>query len=414
MFLNNKKGCFGVNSFLTGWGNDLKKLPVGPLGVIAMAGCEEMGKKINNWLQKWNMLQETQDEEFFTVSGVNRDSFLIKTYCPRFGTGESKGVVKESVRGYDIYILIDVCAYNKTYKMYGQEVPMSPDDHFADLKRIIAAISGKARRINVIMPMLYESRQHRRTSRESLDCAMGLQELVNMGVDNIVTFDAHDPRVQNAIPMSSFENVMPTYQMIKALCKKEKGLIIDKENMMVVSPDEGAMARNIYYSSVLGLDLGMFYKRRDYTTVVNGRNPIVAHEYLGADVAGKDIIVVDDMIASGDSMLDLCKELKKRKANRIFAVATFAFFTSGIEAFNKAYEEGYLTRVIATNLTYRRPEVQEAPWFVEADLSKYISYIIATLNHDRSLHELLNPYDRIKNLLDKYKNEQIANGIRLG
>ena len=403
-----------MNSFLTGWGNDLKKLPVGPLGVIAMAGCEEMGKKINNWLQKWNMLQETQDEEFFTVSGVNRDSFLIKTYCPRFGTGESKGVVKESVRGYDIYILIDVCAYNKTYKMYGQEVPMSPDDHFADLKRIIAAISGKARRINVIMPMLYESRQHRRTSRESLDCAMGLQELVNMGVDNIVTFDAHDPRVQNAIPMSSFENVMPTYQMIKALCKKEKGLIIDKENMMVVSPDEGAMARNIYYSSVLGLDLGMFYKRRDYTTVVNGRNPIVAHEYLGADVAGKDIIVVDDMIASGDSMLDLCKELKKRKANRIFAVATFAFFTSGIEAFNKAYEEGYLTRVIATNLTYRRPEVQEAPWFVEADLSKYISYIIATLNHDRSLHELLNPYDRIKNLLDKYKNEQIANGIRLG
>lgn len=414
MFLNNMKGCFGVNSFLTGWGNDLKKLPVGPLGVIAMAGCEEMGKKINNWLQKWNMLQETQDEEFFTVSGVNRDSFLIKTYCPRFGTGESKGVVKESVRGYDIYILIDVCAYNKTYKMYGQEVPMSPDDHFADLKRIIAAISGKARRINVIMPMLYESRQHRRTSRESLDCAMALQELVALGVDNIITFDAHDPRVQNAIPMSSFENVMPTYQMIKALCKTEKSLAIDKENMMVVSPDEGAMARNIYYSSVLGLDLGMFYKRRDYTTVVNGRNPIVAHEYLGSSVEGKDIIVVDDMIASGDSMLDLCKELKKRKANRIFAVATFAFFTSGIEAFNKAYEEGYLTRVISSNLTYRRPEVQEAPWFIEADLSKYISYIIATLNHDRSLHELLNPYDRIKNLLGKYKAEQISNGIRLG
>lgn len=403
-----------MNSFLTGWGKDLTKIPVGPLGVIAMAGCEEMGKKINNWLQKWNMLQETQDEEFFTVSGVNRDSFLIKTYCPRFGTGESKGVVKESVRGYDIYIVIDVCAYNKTYKMYGQEVPMSPDDHFADLKRIIAAISGKAKRINVIMPMLYESRQHRRTSRESLDCAMGLQELVNMGVNNIITFDAHDPRVQNAIPMSSFENVMPTYQMIKALCKHEKGLAIDKDNMMVVSPDEGAMARNIYYSSVLGLDLGMFYKRRDYTTVVNGRNPIVAHEYLGASVEGKDIIVVDDMIASGDSMLDLCKELKKRKANRIFAVATFAFFTSGIEAFNKAYQEGYLTRVISSNLTYRRPEVQEAPWFIEADLSKYISYIIATLNHDRSLHELLNPYDRIKNLLARYKAEQVASGIRLG
>ena len=410
---NDTKGWYGVNNFLTEWGKDLNTIPIGPLGVIAMAGCEDLGKKINAWLMKWNSLQETQDEEFYTMPGVNRDSFLIKSYCPRFGTGESKGVIKESVRGYDIYILVDVCAWNKTYKMYGQEVPMSPDDHFQDLKRVIAAIGGKAKRINVIMPMLYESRQHRRTSRESLDCALALQELEAMGVDNIITFDAHDPRVQNAIPLGGFENVMPTYQMIKALCRQVKDLAIDKENMMVVAPDEGAMQRNIYYSSVLGLDLGMFYKRRDYTTVVNGRNPIVAHEYLGASVEGKDVIVVDDMIASGDSMLDLCKELKLRKANRIFAVATFAFFTSGLDAFNKAYEEGYLTRVIASNLTYRRPELLRSPWFIEADLSKYISYIIATLNHDRTLHELLNPYDRIKNLLTRYKAEQAAAGIRL-
>jgi len=402
-----------VNSFLTEWGKDLKTIPVGPLGIIAMAGCEEMGMKINGWLQKWNSLQETQDPELITMPGVNRDSFLIKTYCPRFGTGESKGVIKESIRGYDIYIIVDVCAYNKTYKMYGKEVPMSPDDHFADLKRIISAIEGKAKRVNVMMPMLYESRQHRRTSRESLDCALALQELENMGVENIITFDAHDPRVQNAIPLMGFENIMPTYQMIKALCRKDKDLVIDKNHMMIISPDEGAMQRNIFYASVLGLDLGMFYKRRDYTTVVNGRNPIVAHEYLGASVEGKDVIVVDDMIASGDSMLDLCKELKKRKANRIIAAATFAFFTSGLDAFNEAYEQGYLSRVIATNLTYRTPELQAAPWFIEADLSKYMSYIIATLNHDRSLHELLNPYTKIKDLLARYKAEQAASGIRL-
>ncbi len=400
-----------MNSFLTEW--DLKSIPVGPLGLIAMSGCEEMGNKVNAWLKKWNSLQETQDEEFYTMPGLNRDSFLIKTYCPRFGTGESKGVIKESVRGYDIYIIIDVCAYNKTFNMYGMEVPMSPDDHFQDLKRVIAAIGGKAKRINVIMPMLYESRQHKRSSRESLDCALALQELEQYGVTNIVTFDAHDPRVANSIPLIGFENVMPTYQMIKALTRTEKGLRIDKDNMMVVSPDEGAMQRNIFYSSVLGLDLGMFYKRRDYTTIVNGRNPIVAHEYLGASVEGKDVIVVDDMIASGESILDLCKELKARKANRIFAVATFAFFTNGIEDFNKAYNEGLLTKVVASNLTYRRPEVIAAPWFVEADLSKYIAYIIATLNHDRTLSKLLNPYNRIKNLLERYKNDQTAEGLRM-
>ncbi|MBR3019218.1 MAG: ribose-phosphate pyrophosphokinase [Clostridia bacterium] len=400
-----------MNSFLSEW--DLKSIPVGPLGLIAMSGCEEMGSKINNWLKKWNSLQESQDEEFYTMPGINRDSFLIKTYCPRFGTGESKGVVKESVRGYDIYIIVDVCAYNKTFKMYDMEVPMSPDDHFQDLKRVIAAIGGKAKRVSVIMPMLYDSRQHKRSSRESLDCALALQELQQYGVSNIITFDAHDPRVANAVPLIGFENVMPTYQMIKALTRAEKGLRIDKDNMMVVSPDEGAMQRNIFYSSVLGLDLGMFYKRRDYTTVVNGRNPIVAHEYLGASVEGKDVIVADDMIASGESILDLCKELKARKANRIYAVATFAFFTSGIEDFNKAYNDGLLTKVVSSNLTYRRPEVTAAPWFVEADLSKYIAYIIATLNHDRTLSKLLNPYTRIKNLLDLYQNEQTAEGFRM-
>ena len=402
-----------MNQFLTEWEKEASFLPIGPLGVIAMSGCEEMGGKIDNWLKKWNSLQEKQDEEFYTMPGADRKSFLIKSMCPRFGTGESKGMLKESVRGYDIYILVDVCAYNETYKMYGREVPMSPDDHFQDLKRIIAAISGKAKRINVIMPMLYESRQHRRTSRESLDAALGLQELEKMGVSNIITFDAHDPRVQNAIPLTGFENVMPSYQLLKALCKKEKDLILDKEHMMIISPDEGAMQRNIYYSSVLGLDLGMFYKRRDYTTIKDGRNPILAHEYLGSSVEGKDVLVIDDMIATGDSVLDICRELKKRKANRIIAGVTFPFFTSGLDAFDKAYNEGLLYRVISTNLTYRPPELRNAPWFIEADMSKYISYIIATLNHDRSLHSLLTPYGKIRTLMDRYHQEQMENGFRL-
>ena len=402
-----------MNSFLTEWGKDLKSIPVGPLGIIAMAGCEEMGKKVNGWLQKWNSLQESQDEEFYTIPGLNRDSFLIKTYCPRFGTGESKGVIKESVRGYDIYIIVDVCAYNKTFKMYDMEVPMSPDDHFQDLKRIIAAIGGKAKRINVIMPMLYESRQHKRSSRESLDCALALQELQQYGVSNIITFDAHDPRVQNAIPTTGFESIMPSYQIFKALLKKDKTLKIDKEHMMIVSPDEGAIDRNIFYASVLGLDMGLFYKRRDYTRIVNGRNPIVAHEYLGDSVEGKDVFVADDMISSGESIIDLARELKKRKANRIFAGCTFALFTNGIEAFEDAYRNGFIDRVISTNLTYRKPELAQTEWFVEADMSKYISFIIATLNHDRSLSRLLNPYDRIHGLIKRYNNEQMAAGMRL-
>ncbi len=402
-----------MTSLLTTWEKDPTSVPRGPLGIIAMAGCEELGEKINQWLLKWHSLQETQDEEYYTSPGANRDTFLIKSACPRFGTGEGKAVLRESVRGYDIFIIVDCFAHNVTYRMYGQDVPLSPDDHFQDLKRVIAAISGRAKRITVIMPMLYEGRQHRRTTRESLDCAIFLQELVHMGINDIITFDAHDPRMVNAVPLSGFENVMPTYQMLKALCRVEKELRIDKAHMMVVSPDEGAVQRNIYYSSILSLDMGMFYKRRDYTTVVNGRNPIVAHEYLGADVEGKDILVADDMLASGDSMIDVCRELKKRKANRIYALTTFALFTSGPEAFRKAWEEGIITKVIAADLTYCAPEIKEEPWFVLADMSKYISYLIATLNHDRSLHGLLNPYNRIKALLQRYHEEQAAMGITM-
>ena len=402
-----------MTRMLKAWEKDPTSVPHGPLGLIAMAGCEELGEKINRWLLTWHDLQEVQDEEFFTTPGVDRDTFLMKAYCPRFGTGEGKAVLKESVRGYDVYILVDVCAHNVHYNMYGMEVPMSPDDHYQDLKRVIAAIGSKAKRITVIMPMLYESRQHRRTTRESLDCAVALQELVGLGINDIITFDAHDPRICNAVPMSGFENVMPNYPMLKALLRNEKDLRIDKQHMMVVSPDEGAVNRNIYYSSVLSLDMGMFYKRRDYTTIVNGRNPIVAHEYLGADVEGKDIIVADDMLASGDSIIDLCRNLKARGANRIYAIVTFAFFTSGIDMFRKAYEEGLISRVVATNLTYRRPELQDEPWFIVADLSKYIAYIVATLNHNRSLHGLLNPYNRIKKLLDGYREEQAATGISM-
>jgi len=377
-------------------------MPVAPLGVIAMRGCEEMGKAVNNYLTKWQVDNST-DEKLHSFYGSEANGFLIHTNCPRFGTGEGKGMILDSVRGYDLYIICDVGAYQCTYKMYGKEVPMTPDEHYADLKRIIAAASGKAKRINVIMPMLYEGRQHRRTARESMDCALMLQELVSMGVENIITFDAHDPRVQNAIPLSGFESIMPTYQMLKAMCSTYDDLKFDKDHMMVISPDEGAISRNIYYSSAMGVDLGMFYKRRDYTRVVNGRNPIVAHEYMGDSVEGKDVFVADDIIASGDSILDLAYNLKKRKAKRVFAGATFAFFTSGLEAFNKAYEEGVIDHVFATNLTYASPEVLSAPWFSQADMSKYMAFVIATLNHDQSLSYLLDPWKRIERLLTNYR-----------
>ena len=403
-----------VTDFVSNWNNDLLTTPVAPLGLIAMPGCEELGQKINGWLMKWHEQQAAlEDTPLYTLLGANREDFLIEVSCPRFGTGEGKGMIKNSVRGYDIFILCDIGAYNVTYKMYGREVPMSPDDHYQDLKRIIAAVAGKARRINILMPMLYEGRQHRRTHRESLDCALMLQELVGMGVSNIITFDAHDPRVQNAIPLSGFDSVMPSYQLLKALFHKHEDLRIDRDHMMIVSPDEGALDRNIYYSSVLGVDMGMFYKRRDYTRVVNGRNPIVAHEYLGESVEGKDIFVSDDILSSGESILDLAHELKKRNANRIFAGVTFALFTNGLDAFNKAYEEGLLAGVVSTNLTYSTPELRAAPWFAQADMSKYMSYIIATLNHDRSVSGLLDPYNRIKALLARYQEKQAQDGFRL-
>ncbi len=380
-------------------------MPVAPLGVIAMRGCEEMGKAVNAYLTKWQVDNST-DEMLHSFYGSEANGFLIRTNCPRFGTGEGKGMLLDSVRGYDLYIICDVGAYQCTYKMYGKEIPMTPDEHYADLKRLIAAASGKAKRINVIMPMLYEGRQHRRTARESMDCALMLQELVSMGVENIITFDAHDPRVQNAIPLSGFESIMPTYQMLKAMTHTYDDLKMDKDHMMVVSPDEGAIGRNIYYSSAMGVDLGMFYKRRDYTRVVNGRNPIIAHEYMGDSVEGKDVFVADDIIASGDSILDLAYNLKKRGAKRVFAGATFAFFTSGLEAFNKAYEEGVIDHVFATNLTYASPEMLAAPWFTQADMSKYMAFVIATLNHDQSLSHLLDPWKRIEKLLSDYRENK--------
>ena len=405
-----------MTELISKWSNeDVLAAPFGPLGLIAMPGFEEMGDKVNSWLLKWHSQQEipTVDSDLYTVPAMNRDSYLTPVSCPRFSNGEGKGLISASVRGLDLYILCDVGAYNMTYKMYGQTVPMSPDDHFQNLKRIIAAVGHKAIRVNVIMPMLYEGRQHRRSSRESLDCALGLQELINMGVANIITFDAHDPRVQNAIPQSGFESVMPSYQVFKALCRQDKTLKINRDNMMIVSPDEGALDRNIFYASVLGLDMGLFYKRRDYTRIVDGRNPIVAHEYMGDSVEGKDIFVSDDIIASGDSMIDLARRLKERKANRIFCSATFGLFTSGIEKFNKAYEEGIIDKVISTNLTYCPPELKEAPWYVQADLSKYIALIIATLNHNRSLSSLLSPQARIEALLHRYHDEQVQLGIKL-
>ena len=403
-----------MTDFVSTWNKDsFLTYPVGPLGLIAMPGTEEMGIKVNSWLKKWqDHTEESMPGDMSTTPGAERQDFLIDVNCPRFGNGEAKGMIKESIRGYDMYILCDPGAYNVEYEMFGHRIPMSPDEHFANLKRIIAAMGGKAKRVTVIMPMLYEGRQHRRSARESLDCAMALQELENMGVSNIITFDAHDPRVQNAIPTTGFESIMPSYQIFKALLKKDKTLRIDKEHMMIVSPDEGAIDRNIFYASVLGLDMGLFYKRRDYTRIVNGRNPIVAHEYLGDSVEGKDVFVADDMLSSGESIIDLAKELKKRKANRIFAGCTFALFTNGIDAFEEAYRNGFIDRVISTNLTYRKPELAQTEWFVEADLSKYISFIIATLNHDRSLSKLLNPYDRIHALIKRYNNEQMAAGMR--
>ena len=386
---------------------NLETIPAGSLGIIPLEGCKDLGTKVNQYLVDWRTERENTNKNSLAFSGYQRDSYILQTKVPRFGSGEAKGVILESVRGDDLYFLVDVCNYSLTYSLCGNKNHMSPDDHYQDLKRLIAAVGGKARRITVIMPFLYESRQHKRSSRESLDCAIALQELVKMGVDNIITFDAHDPRVQNAIPLHGFETVQPAYQFIRSLLQNVNDLKIDSDNMMVISPDEGGMGRAIYIANVLGLDMGMFYKRRDYTQIVNGRNPIVAHEFLGASVEGKDMIIIDDMISSGESMLEVAYELKKRKAGRIFIFSTFGLFTNGLDKFDKAYKDGIIDRVLTTNLVYQTPELLSKPYYINCDMSKYIALIIDTLNHDTSIADLLNPSDKIQTLVNKYKDGQL-------
>ena len=382
---------------------NLETIPTGALGLIPLASCTELGEKVNQYLVKWRDTRHNAHKDNIAFKDYHRASYIVNADTPRFGSGEAKGVIKDSVRGYDLYIMVDVTNYSMTYSLCGQTNHMSPDDHYADVKRIIAAVGGKARRITVIMPFLYESRQHKRSSRESLDCAIALQELTAMGVENIITFDAHDPRVQNSIPLHGFETVQPAYQFIKGICKHIKDLQIDSDHMMIISPDEGGTNRAVYLANVLGLDMGMFYKRRDYSRIVDGRNPIVAHEFLGSSVEGKDVIIIDDMISSGESMIDVATDLKKRKANRIFTVATFGLFTNGLEKFDKAVEDGIIYRVVTTNLTYQSPELLSRPYYINCDMSKYIAYIIDTLNHDTTISDLLDPYERIDKLLKKYR-----------
>jgi len=380
----------------------VETIPVGPLGIIALESSATLGQHVNDYLVEWRNERESEHKSTIAFSGYQRDSYLLKACCPRFGTGEAKGQIKESVRGSDLYLLVDVTNYSMTYSVCGHTNHMSPDDHYQDLKRIIAAVGGKARRITVIMPYLYEGRQHRRSSRESLDCALALQELTQMGVESIITFDAHDPRVQNAIPLNSLETVAPNYQFIKAMLHNVPDIRFDSDRMMVISPDEGGMSRAVYFANVLGLDMGMFYKRRDYTKIVNGRNPIVAHEFLGSDIEGKDVLIVDDMISSGESILDVATELKKRNAGRIFVCATFGLFTNGFTKLDEAYEKGLIYRVLTTNLIYQTPELLTKPWYINVDMSKYVALIIDTLNHDNSISGLLNPVERIQNILKEY------------
>ena len=377
---------------------------VAPLGIISLAGAQELSRKVEEHLVRWAKL-----------AGLDYDTFLIESSCPRFSSGDGKGMIKSTVRGYDLFFIVDVGNYSLTYNYFGQENRMSPDDHYQDLKRLIQAASGKAHRVNVVMPLLYGGRQHRRSYRESLDCAYMLQELQQMGVQNLLTFDAHDPRVQNAVPVMGFDNLMPTYQVLKKLFKDFPDLSTDKNDFMIVSPDEGALNRNMYYASVLGVELGMFYKRRDYSRIVDGRNPIVAHEYLGASVEGKDVFVADDIISSGESVLDIAENVKERRANRFFAYATYAIFTNGLEKFDKAYEQGLIDGIFGSNLTYLKPELRNRPWFHEVDVSKYIAYFISALNHDVSISSLLDPHSKIEALLKKralerakYADEQLS------
>ncbi|MCI5538725.1 MAG: ribose-phosphate pyrophosphokinase [Oscillospiraceae bacterium] len=386
---------------------ELTNIPVGPLGIIALPGCEELAKKVDDYIVSWRRDQVSEHKTSIAFSGYQKDSYILDCRFHRFGTGEGKAVFHESVRGYDLYFIVDVFNYGVTYNMYGKDFPTSPDDHYANLKRAIAATAGKARRLNVIMPMLYEGRQHKRTARESLDCALALQELCNLyGVENIITFDAHDPRVQNSIPNKGFENVTTTYQMIKALVKNVPDLVVNKDKLMIISPDEGGLGRCIYYSTVLGVELGMFYKRRDYSVIVNGRNPILAHEFLGDNVEGKDVIVVDDMISSGDSMLEVASKLKELKAKRIFVCSAFGLFCNGLDAFDKAYADGLINGIFTTNLIYRSPELLKRDWFFEVNMSKYVALLIDTLNNDKSLSELLSPVDRIESYLAKYAHRE--------
>ncbi len=386
----------------------IETIPVGPLGLIPLKSCTGLGKKVDDYLVEWRRERESEHKSTIAFSGYQRDSYILEANTPRFGSGEGKGTIEESVRGDDLYIMVDVCNYSLTYSLFGMTNHMSPDDHFQDLKRIIAAAAGKARRINVIMPFLYESRQHKRSGRESLDCAMALQELVNMGVENIITFDAHDPRVQNSIPLKGFETVQPIYQFLKHLLKNEPDLQIDSDHMMVISPDEGGTSRAIYFANMLGLDMGMFYKRRDYTKIVNGRNPIVAHEFLGSSVEGKDVLIIHEMISSGESMLDVAKELKRRKARKVFICATFGLFTGGLAKFDQYYQDGLIDRILTTNLVYQTPDLLSRPYYIDVDMSKYIALIIDNLNHDASLSDLLTPTKRINKLLERYKEQQAA------
>ena len=380
-------------------------VPVGPLGLIPLKGMEEFTKKVNNYLVEWRKERESEHKGTLLFSEYEKDNYIIKSSISRFGSGEAKGTIEESVRGDDLYLLVDVCNYSMTYSLSGKINHMSPDDHFQDLKRIIAAIAGKARRINVIMPFLYESRQHKKTGRESLDCALALQELTNMGVENIITFDAHDPRVQNAIPLKGFETVQPIYQYTKGLLKNFPDLQVDSEHMMIISPDEGGMRRAIYFANMLKLDVGMFYKRRDYTKVVDGRNPIIANEFLGADVEGKDLVIIDDMISSGESVQEVAKELKKRKARRVFVCATFGLFTNGFARFDQYYEDGIIDGIFTTNLVYQSPDLLSRPYYHSIEMSKYVALIIDNLNHDSTISGLLTPTNRINNFLEKVKNK---------
>ena len=388
----------------------IETIPVGPLGLVPLKSCEELGKKVDQYLVRWRTARQSEHKNTIAFAEYQKDSYIIKTKLSRFGTGEGKGSILESVRGDDLYLMVDVCNHSLTYSLCGMQNHMSPDDHFADLKRIISAAAGKARRINVIMPFLYESRVETRKGRESLDCAMALHELCDMGVDNIITFDAHDPRVMNAIPLNGFETVQPTYQFIKALLETEPDLMVDSDHMMIISPDAHGMKRAIYYANLLGIDLGMFYKRRDYTRSVNGRNPIVAHEFLGTDVAGKTCIVIDDMISSGESCQDVARELKRMKAARVIICATFGFFTNGVGRFDRYYENGLIDRILTTNLVYQTPELLSRPYYTSVDMSKYIALIIDNLNHDTSISDLLNPSDRVQRALKRHMDAIAARG----